>query len=92
MPTEPYIIFGFDVDPGDPNAAQIMADLEATFPPLPGMASLGVANTYLVEVGQGEEDQRLRALIKYFRGKDTEHGGALRWAAQLCRSAEFGNG
>jgi hypothetical protein len=92
MPNAPYLLIGFDVDRADPNAAAIIADVENNFPDIGIPLPAGVANTYIIEVGAAVAIGRLRTIVNYLRQRDAAHSGALRWFAQLCRSADLGVG
>lgn len=91
MAIPPYLIFGFDVDPASPNAAAIVQDVEAGFP-IHGIGSLGVDDTYFVEVPSSQAPARYREVAKYLDDKDQAWNGELRWFVQLCRSAELASG
>ena len=87
----PYLIFGFDVDPTHPNPAAVLDDVERNFPPLRPVP-LGLPNLYAVEVPQSRMIARFKALARYLDDKDRQHGRALRWTVQLCRSPELAGG
>jgi hypothetical protein len=91
MPKPPYLLFGFDVDPADPNGPAIIAAVHAGFPPLPGISSLGVENVFLVEVAPSKAAQifHLVANFLFTEGNSTP---ALRWFVQLCGTADFAAG
>jgi hypothetical protein len=88
----PYLIFGFDVDPAVPNADAIIQDVQANFPPLMGIAPLGVANMFVVDVPPSQMLARHALVSQYFAQKDQAHLGVLRWIVQLCRSREVSIG
>jgi hypothetical protein len=91
-PNPPYLLFGFDVDPSDPSAADIIRDVEHDFPLTAGIVSLGVEHLFLVEVQPSQMTAKLRQVNSYLVQKDEAHAGVLRWMVQLCRSSEIGSG
>ncbi len=92
MPNAPYIIFAFDVDPADPNAAAITGSVQAALPPVPGIGSLGVEGVFLVEVPPSQADNVFAQIAHALWSVDQANGLALRWFAQLCGTAEFAGG
>jgi hypothetical protein len=92
LPKAPYLIVGFDVDRGHPNCDEIMTDVEDNFPMVGTPLDAAVNNMHIIEVPPSQMTARLRELIAYFMLKDGEHGGAVRWVAQLCRAPEIGVG
>lgn len=89
MPAAPYLLFGFDVDPGDPNAAAILRDVEGGFPISNGVGPTGVANTYLVELPASQAQGTYRRVANYLYDFDLAVGGKLNWFVQLCRTPEY---
>jgi hypothetical protein len=87
----PYLIVGFDVDPADPNAATVIADVQNSFP-LTGILPLGVENVFAVEVPLSQMNARFQQVRAYLAQQDQAHGGALRWVVQLCHSSEISVG
>jgi hypothetical protein len=88
----PYLIVGFDVDPANPARDSIMSDVELGFPLIGTLLPLGVDNMHAIEVPPSAMTARLRTVIHYLAAKDRQHGGAVRWVAQLCRAPEIGVG
>ncbi|MDQ6827260.1 MAG: hypothetical protein M3081_00155 [Gemmatimonadota bacterium] len=93
--TAPYLLFGFDVDPANPNCSAIIADVEKDFPSSVSAVaptSLGVANVFAVEVPPSQMNARFQKLSAYLRGKNVTHTGAIRWFVQLCHTNELSIG
>lgn len=89
MPAAPYLLFGFDVDRNDPNAAAILRDVESRFPISTGVGPTGVANTYLVELPASQAPAVYRRVANYLYDCDRAVGGRLNWFVQLCRTPEY---
>lgn len=87
----PYLIVGFDVDAANPNAAKIIADVQASFPLVP-VLPLGVENFWAVEVPPSQMNARFERVVKYLSQKDQQHADALRWVVQLCLSSDVAGG
>jgi hypothetical protein len=91
-PQPPYLLLGFDVDPVDPDAAAIIADVLAGFPNDVIPNNLAVANTYFVQVPSSQAKARFMEVAMYLAAQDQNHNGMLRWWTQLCRIDDFANG
>ncbi len=92
MPTSPYIIFGFDVDPADPNCDAISAIAHSSIPPITGIGSLGVAGVFLVEIPPSQAEKVFGQIARALWNVDQENGRVLRWFVQLCGTADFAGG
>ena len=90
-PKPPYLLVAFDVDPLDPNAPAIIADVLAGFPTDAIPTPLQVANTYAIEVPSSQAKARFIEVGMYLMTQDQNHGGVLRWWEQLCRTDDFAN-
>ena len=91
MPTAPYLLFGFDVDPADPNAPLIIQQVHNGFPPLMGIGSLGVENVFLAEVPASQAANAFHVVAHYL----FQQGQAipeLRWFVQLCGTPDIAMG
>ena len=91
-PKPPYLLFAFDVAADEPNAQQIMEEVQKDFPITTPFTSLGVENLYVAEVPQSQMTAKLREVNSYLDQKDRRCGKVLRWMVQLCRSSEIGSG
>ena len=91
-PKPPYLLFAFDVAADEPNARQIMEEVQKDFPITTPFTSLGVENLYVAEVPQSQMTARLREVNAYLDQMDRRFGKVLRWMVQLCRSSEIGSG
>jgi hypothetical protein len=91
VPTAPYLIFGFDVDPSDPAATPIIKQVHDAFPLVPGIGSLGVENVYLVEVAPSQAFAAYHTVAHYL-WQQGQAVPALRWFAQLCGNADIAMG
>lgn len=91
-PKPPYLLFAFDVAADEPNAQQIMEEVQKDFPITTPFTSLGVENLYVAEVPQSQMTAKLREVNSYLDQKDQRFGKVLRWMVQLCRSSEIGSG
>jgi hypothetical protein len=96
MPKPPYLLLAFDVDAtaadGDGDAESIIADVEAGFPANARPRRLAVEHLYAIEVPVSKASDRFFEVGMYLGLKDSEHGGVVRWALQLCRADEFAEG
>lgn len=92
MPKAPYVIFGFDVDPADPNGAAIIQRVQAALPPMPGLGSVGVENVFFVEAAPSQAYKCYEDIARVLWAEDKANGGALRWFVQLCGTADFAGG
>ena len=93
MPLPPYLIVAFDVDPGEPNAPDIIEDVRSGFPANARPKQFAVRNVYSIDVDPPSQAlPRFNEVGMYLTLKDAEHGGILRWVLQLCRIDEIATG
>jgi hypothetical protein len=88
MPKAPYLLFGFDVDPDDPNADQIMTQVESGFPAL-DIGSLGVENAHYAEVKPSQADATYALVAGYLYTQGNQIGPTFRWFVQLCDTEDL---
>ena len=88
-PIPPYVIVGFDVDPDDEDHDTIIADVLAGFKPEFKPKKLPVDNQYAIEVPSSSARPKFLEISLYLSLERQEHGGKLRWVAQLCKVDDF---
>lgn len=93
MPTAPYLIVGFDIDPDEPDASAIIEDVRSGFPANARPIQFAVRNLYSIDVvPPSQAIPRFNEVGMYLILKDAQHGGILRWVLQLCRVDEIATG
>jgi hypothetical protein len=87
MHSAPYIIVGYTLAPGVPDANLIIHDLDTEMPLASTRFALGVGNMCALKVTTANMHARFDDLAAFFVGMNEAHGGAITWFAQLCDEA-----
>ena len=91
LPSAPYLIVGFAVAPGTPNAQTIIDEIERDMPLPAGKVpvALPIADTYMIACPKNDPDTPFQDIADYFALQDSKLSGELFWFVQCCRSNEI---
>ena len=86
----PYLIVGFQVSRGSPNAATITAEIERTIPwSRAAPIGLGVDDVYALEVPSATMYAWFDRLTAFFVRVNVTYDGQVGWFVQLCKSGDI---